>query len=414
MKILIRNIILLAISLVVMCGTSCNSSDSNPEKELPPQTLIFYFTGTRLSHAFLTNISMVKEAIRQNIIGDSRIVCLFQGSSTSNADLIELTYKDGKCEETILASYSLPQIMDGQTVSYLLKDIISHAPAKRYGLVMAGHATAWVPISPISEGYDSSMTPSKVQRAMVDIKGVKDINLYDTRFIGDKTSAVLNCFDIDTLSEALASTGVKFEYILFDACFMSNVESAYQLRNNSRYIIASPCEIIDYGFPYDTVVPNLMLNKGTAYDLDAVCRAFNKYYNDTKGCSGSVALIDCAQLDALAASMKKVNMGAKKEFDLATIQTYEGQAQHLFFDLGHYVSSMCGDEALASEFQAQLNRTIISKYTLDLFYSNYTPSYSSKHYFPIDEEVYSGITTSAPATVYVEDYKLTAWYKATN
>jgi hypothetical protein len=219
-----------------------------------------------------------------------------------------------------------------------------------------------------------------------------------------------NAFDIPTLAEALTMTGKKMEYILFDACFMANIESAYDLRNNAKYIVGSVCEIMGDGFPYTQIMPHLLTNYGTGYDLDQVCKEFNMHYLESKGYSGSIALIDCSELNALAAQMKRVNQGTTLDYSLSDIQFYEGKSQHVFFDLGDYVNHLCGDEELKSDFKRQLNKTVIKKYTLDKFYT----AYGSFGTYDIDLDAYSGLNTSAPSEKYQDYYKETAWYKATH
>lgn len=411
MKTLFRYLTLIVATIVLVIPPSCG--EKTPEDNTPPQTLIFYFTGTQLSFYFYRNISAIKDAVRGDVLGRSRILYLFQNSDKSKAELIELTYAEGLCTENILATYNLPAIMDEQNLSYIMKDITRIAPAKHYGLVMAGHSTAWIPINTATESGTRIMSTKPTDGFDHEAFWQKQKGEYDTRYFGEKyNSSSANRFDISTLSRALSSTGVYFDYILFDACFMANIESMYDLRDNARYLIGSPCEIMGDGFPYAEVVPQLMLNGGRDYDLDAVCKAFNQHYATTKGFSGSVALIDTSQLGALASAMKKVNAAAVKDgFDPDEVQTYEGHSRHIFFDLGDYVDKMCADASVASAFRQQLNRTVVSKYTLDKFYSNYGVVSGQ---YSIDTNVYSGLTTSAPSEVYTEDWKQTAWYKATH
>ncbi len=390
---------------------SCEKKD-RPDTSTP-HTLIFYFTGTQLSYYFYRNISAAKDAVRQNIKGNSRVVCFFQHTDKTKADLIELAYVDGSCEEKVLATYDLPQQMDEESLSFFFNEIVRSAPADSYGLVMAGHALAWIPVDAAPDTQSlrraaGTATAGHVAQSGDDFwrKAQSDIV---TRHFGEKYSDTQsNMFDIATLSSALASTGVKFDYILFDACFMANVESVYDLRGNADYIIGAPCEILGDGFPYQNVLPYLLHNGGRSHDLPQVCKTFHDQYASKYGYSGSVALIDCAQIDALAEIMKKINSGATKDYDRDEIQTFEGQSRHVFYDLGDYVDKMCDDPALKAEFDAQMDRTVPCKYTLDSFWSNYG---SQSGRYPIT--VFSGLSTSAPSTVYRDDYAETSWYKAT-
>ena len=106
--------------------------------------------------------------------------------------------------------------------------------------------------------------------------------------------------------------------------------------------------------------------------------------------------------------MKRVKTKKKKIYDVNSIQTYEGQRNHIFYDLGDYVEKMCDNESVKKSFMEQLDRTVISKYTLDKFYSRYGTS----GVYDIDS--FTGMSTSAPSSLYRSAYEQTAWYKATH
>lgn len=110
------------------------------------------------------------------------------------------------------------------------------------------------------------------------------------------------------------------------------------LRNTAEYIIGAPCEVIGDGFPYSDVLPQLLAGNGLTPDIDGTCRAFHDYYASTYGYSGSVAAIDCSQIEDLASVMKQINASdATTQPVLSKLQSYEGQWQHIFYDLGDYV-----------------------------------------------------------------------------
>lgn len=396
------------LAAALLLAPACEKTPAQ-EEIATPHTLIFYFTGTQLSYYFYRNISAAKEAVRQNVKGNSRVVCFFQHNDKTKADLIELVYSDGACEEKVLATYDLPQQMDEEHLSYFFNEIIRSVPAETYGLVMAGHALAWIPIDAAPDRAARRASAKGSPAPAGDDFWRKAPSDIVTRHFGEKYSDThSNRFDIGTLSSALTSTGVKFDYILFDACFMANIESVYDLRDNADYIIGAPCEILGDGFPYQNTLPCLLRNGGRSHDLPQACKTFHDQYASKYGYSGSVALIDCAQVDALAAIVKKINAGAKKDYDRDEIQTFEGQSRHVFYDLGDYVDKMCGDPALKAEFDAQMARTVPCKYTLGSFWSNYG---TESGIYPI--KAFSGLSTSAPASVYRDSYAETAWDRAT-
>jgi hypothetical protein len=149
MKLLLKHITLLlcAVSLLV---TSCNKQEE--EHKEPTQTIIFYFAGTSLTFYYYKNISAIKEALRNDIKGNSRIMLFFQQSEKNSAEIIELTYNNGACEERKIATHNLPDRMDADNLSYFLKEIMRHAPADTYSLVIGSHGTCWIPIGASPNG----------------------------------------------------------------------------------------------------------------------------------------------------------------------------------------------------------------------------------------------------------------------
>ena len=401
MKQLIRNLAL----LIVICVTFIGCEPKPHEDKTPPQTIIFYMAGTHLGSYFRTNREAIKSALNQNIQGKSRVV-IFYHNTKSEAELKELYFQDGLCQEKVLATYTLPAQMTATDMGYIFSDIIGRTPSKSHSLIIGSHGLGWIPIGaePQSSAAHLGMKKADVltHEELWERKG--DIV---TRYLGED-SCPQNRFDVTDLAEALTSAGVKMEYILFDACFMANVESVYDLRNNAKYIVGSPCEIMGAGFPYANIMPELLKGDGVSYDLDAVCRIFNEDYAANPGYSGTIALFDCAQMDGLAQAMKRVNNAEKREYKQSNIQTYEGLSPHVFFDLGDYVDKMCADEEVKRAFNDQLNRTVLSKYTLDTFLSMYGTSGKYR------VNVFTGMNTSAPSPLYRSAYEQTAWYQATN
>lgn len=62
---------------------------------------------------------------------------------------------------------------------------------------------------------------------------------------------------IPALAKALSAFREPLRFIFFDACFMQSVEVAYELRNLTAAILASPAEMPGRGAPYDKVLPML-------------------------------------------------------------------------------------------------------------------------------------------------------------
>lgn len=406
----VRHLIrLFLVGILIFTLASCSvKKETEPDENSPRQTLLFYFVGTSLNSHLSNNREAIKAALNYDIQGKSRVLVFHQKRSKNQGDIIEMTYKDGLCQEELLTTINLPAKMNDEELGNIFSRMMEYAPADSYSLIIGSHGRGWIPIDADPGGsisaWGSKRIPTHEEMWQIDENPI-------TRFIGDGSSNLENSFDIPTLSKAITSTGVKLEYILFDACFMSNIESLYDLRYNAKYIIGSTCEIMGAGFPYLKIMPLMLKDYGKSYDLKSICETFYLDYKDDETYpSGAVALIDCSQLDALAKAMKAVNSATKKDYNLADIQSYERQTNHVFFDLGDYVNAMCDDNAVKQAFNSQLDKCIVVKYAPTQFYSAFPASNRGI----CDITSFCGVSTSAPSVLYRDAYVETAWYKATN
>ena len=428
-------ILTIGVSLSLLLTTSCHKDDAGkpewPLMQKSSHTLIMYLIGTELDWAYNDNITATKNALcKLSSPGEalsaavSKPRVLFfrhKGGNRSKGEIVELVYHRGQCAEKTLATISMPLSISNEDMTSYLKMMMDLAPADSYGLIFGSHALGWVPIE--APGINEVCVANNCKLDFSKLENIAKGN--PSSFIGeghhpnfDIPEGISNMFDIDDLASILTSTDVKFEYTIFDACLMANVEALYDLRHTSKYIIASVCEIMGDGFPYMTVVPKLLSGGGEYFDLDGACQAFNNHYAEEVGYSGSISLIDCSELEALTNITKEIITSSTNNPILPDIdqeipatvplQTYDGA--RLFYDFGQYITQLCQDEEQRAAFTAQLNRTVVSKYTLDKFWSGL--GWSS--YYNINPDVYSGISTSLPSSLYRSYYVHTAWYKATH
>lgn len=374
--------------------------DQLPEPvETAEQTLIYYFVGTSLGRYFDYNIEDTMTAISEDILGTSRVIYLRQHSATE-ADICELRYDPaGKsCIRQHLESIELPEEqITADDMARNLQRIAAMAPAKRYGLIMAGHSTGWVTRE--AEQSQTSMLSVGGGDIWQPAEGAETV-----RTFGERKVKV----DIEEIARALTIAQLHPDYILFDACFMSNIEALYDLRDVTDHIIASPCEIMGRGFPYHRTLPYLMADGGSRSDLAAAAESYYLYYRDEyKGAArcGSIAVIDCREIEALAEATRTLLATAKSDYDASQLQTYEGQRVHTYYDFGQFINTVATDAEALAEFERQLSRTVTAKYTLPTAYS----ALGSYGTFEIDTEIYSGVTTSEPSANHRTALEKTAW-----
>lgn len=386
-------------------NTSIKLTQNGTPKSTANQTLMFYFFGTSLNRYFSDNIADAKLAIEKGVLGDNNRVIYFRHRSKSEGYIAEICLdKDtNKCFESIIEDkiYIEGNPITPAFISNIINKMASFAPANRYGLVMAGHGQAWITREALNGGT-----------------GISQLSLTEPLFSPAYGAEVTRAFGESNvqvnpaeIAEGINNSNADIDYIIFDACFMSNIETIYELRNSVNYIIASPCEIMGRGFPYERTLPHLFLEDGTVTDYDGAAESYYLYYRDeyssTYKC-GSVAVYDCSEVEALKDATVAIVASALEEYDIESLQTYEGKDPHYFFDFGEWANVVATDSVALQNFNTQLNNTIIAKYTLNSFYS----AYGGYGTFPIDTSVYSGVTTSAPSTKLRELWVQTEWYKS--
>ncbi|MEG1644813.1 MAG: clostripain-related cysteine peptidase [Alistipes sp.] len=411
---------------LIMTLLLCSCDKDTPEQpHYPPrphpaiadQTLMVYLSGQDLIGFFRANVQSMQQVVNNYMLKDSRLL-VFSQPTQKESLVVEYSfdYNSQRCVADTLLCYSYFCSTTSDGIQRILSAMANVAPAKQYGLIMGSHATAWVPshfefLAPNAVGKSSS-TDNIWQKA----EGA-DV----TRWFGlDQDQRT----DITALAKGIADSKISFEYLIFDACFMSNIETLYDLRHSAKQIVASPCEVMGKGFPYERILPYLLTEEGRSYDLQQVCYNFYDYYAHTTETrqSGCIALTNCAEIDALAATMRQINSTASTACDYKILQKYDGLHQYdwdqgiytdrpLFFDLGDYVRALTPAPAALQAFEAQFEATFPKESRL------YTPSFYSafdnaEH--PINS--YSGVSISTPTpnVEHAAANKETAWYKATH
>lgn len=403
-----------------MVGVSCSNGDSpdGPDAPVTPvgQTVFMFFPwSNNLQSDFRRTVEDMQTVVAQRSMKDERIM-VFMATSEREAVLFELKKQNGRCLTDTLRRYSDRPFTSRQWLTLLFSEVMTLAPASRYGMVVGCHGLAWVPVQGqrnarkrlgSQERIDEEDNLYKEER--IDKEGEpNDLMHFEvqgpvtTRFIGGTYPETQ--IETTDLADAMADAGLHTEYILFDACYMSSVEVAYELKDVTHYLIASPTEVLSYGFPYTTMGKHLL---GTP-NYKCIVDSFISFYSSYNLPYGTVAVTDCTQLDALAAIAQQINAAATEQFVPNGVQIMDGYSPTLFYDLGHLMSLKDAGTVLTAAFAEQLGKTVP--------YKGHTSQYfTALKDAPVDIKHYSGLNTSQGSLNHMADrLSETAWYKATN
>jgi len=378
---------------------SCSVEDDVPTPDqIDVERTVFVYMpwSTNLLGAFETNLKALQQSIVKNRIRSDRFV-VFLAQSQTKAELFELKYAGDKCDTIPLKSYSNPEFTTADGLSGIITDALTFCPAPKYSMIVGSHGLGWITV----ESRWKSRAAMKFHWDNLDENGVSL-----TRLFGGLTAESQT--DITTLTAAVKKAGVKWEYLLFDDCYMSCVEVAYEFKDITDHLIGCPTEVMFYGFPYDLVGEHLT----GKVDYEGVVEAFYQFYSNYSTPCGTIAVTVCSEMDNLAAIMKEINRQFEFNESLRDqIQMMDGYRPVVFFDYGDYVSKLCPDNELLAEFNAQLELTVPCRY------KRHTPEYftSLTGGDRIQINTYSGLTISDPSiNNLASDKTETAWYKATH
>lgn len=394
MKSVLNSVVLLMTAIIFI--VSCSPEEPAPKPPTPdeqqPQplteshTLMIIMQGNNGLAEFMdSNLQRIITAYYDVPTDVGRILIFYDRGNYTR--LTELYMDDGMAKQRLIEEYpTSTSTVDKEFLAGVINRMKEVAPADSYGLIMSSHGGGWVP----ADLYDVYLLGESSRANEPNAKPL---------FYGQDDS---DCMEIPDLVDALKHT--RFKYIIFDACMMANVESLYDMRDMADYIIASPTEILGAGFPYENFLP--LLFERTDHKLKEVCEAYMEYYRDT---SGTIALIDCSKMDALAEAMRGVYAEAKS-VDVSQVQAYDNFLYHLYFDLGDYVKQVATGDTL-ERFNAALRDVVVySGYTNTFF----TVTGEDDAYIPIEE--YSGLScyilqeADCPNTAAA--WRDTAWAKA--
>ena len=389
----------LLISFLLFAGCKESKDEPNPipadKKNVKQVTLVYAVNyGNGLASALTLNENQMIDALGKIDNGED-VIYLFKTYKNSNGDIVSGLFKavQGSDAEFILEKEYDRNLLP--TDPKRMKDIIDEVLKEKgdiYNLFLWGHGMSWTP-------YFSDHTATR----SISVESM-EINQGDfpevAAFGGDNSR---DWMDIDELKEAIPDQ--TFETIWFDCCYMSNIETVYELRNKCKWMVAYPTEIASDGLPYDEVLPYVLKDEK---DLVGAAQALYDHY-DARRIAVTVAVMDMSKIAGVADACHAVYTFGDKRPEAYGLQNYSRSSGNPYYDFGQYVREYAqanDSESLLKKFESAMDEFVIYSVASDRDFNGKA----------IIKDNYSGVSTHLfkdSQTKKDDYYKTIDWYKAT-
>ena len=335
---------------------------------------------------FEQNILDVEQSIKQaGGLGTNNLYVVIADHSPARVYLYRVRMEGTECVHDTIKRYDYPRLMDAQWITRVINDVRSISNTPKYAMLVGCHGNGWLPAN-------------------------NDVARAKTRYFGGPK----NYINIGDFAQGIEQTGIKLEYLLFDDCYLSCIEVAYDLRNATNTLIASTSEVMAAGMPYAKVFQYLAASQP---NFGQLVNDYIAYYQSTTTPYATIGVINTQYIQPMAQLMRQVNATCTWN----TINNYQLQdldgsyfSPTVYFDFGSYARALFGSNlALYSQYQALMAQLVPYKGNTAYIYN------ASGTTTRVNE--FSGITISDPSVntgqygYHVATLKMqTAWWAASH
>ena len=209
----------------------------------------------------------------------------------------------------LLKTYTAQNSASSNVMKQVLNDILNNYSASSYGLILFSHGSAWLPAAGLEN-------PSRSTRSVC-IDGEDEMEL------------------AEFASALPLPNHRKWDFILFEGCYMGSVEVAYELKDKTEAIIASPTEIVSPGMT--EVYPSALsyLYQPTP-QLERFAQSYFDAWNSKTGDyrSATISVVQTEYLEELALLARAAFLRWEPDTEtISSLQCFNRNEWHLFFDL---------------------------------------------------------------------------------
>ena len=372
------------------CLSSCGDHSPEAKEEIHTTVLLYAVASNNLySNLIDDKEEILSAAANMNMKGLKMLV--YQVTPSDNPSLLELkAFDDGTYDFVSIREYSKDLYStDPKRISEVINDVRTAYHSNLYGLVLWSHGTGLDP-------FNSTRASDDTSHPMLHSFGSDKDNEKDSRYADQ--------INIDELADAIPDN--LFNFIWFDACYMSGIETIYELRDKCRYFVGYPTEVFTPGMPYDLTLPYFLAEKP---DLTGGAEAFFNYYANYSSSTmrvATVCVVDMEKVESVADYCRLAYADTPAP-STSNFLKYTRGSIGPFYDFGQYTQAMAANNEAApsvEDFKKRMNDMIIYSAATDKDFN----------YNPIDPDKFSGISCHVfvdNGSEKAEFYKTLDWYR---
>ena len=386
-----RHLTLLLAAALMLTACHKDKHDDEPQQPATQSVLVYIAGDNNLQQFIIDDVKQMMEGSK--LLGKDCNLLLFVDQKGKLPYFMKLengdTLRVKTLEEEVKSS-------NAETLRSAMKWMVDNYEARNYGLVLWGHADGWVVWQPAQ---------SRPRRSY-----------------GQDTTGGEEWMNISEMADALA-TLPHLRFIFADCCCFQCVESAYELRHVTDYLIGSAAEIPGEGAPYQTVIPHLFDQREDFYAL--VC---DDYFEQVSvGYQEPVSVVKSSEMDqlaqatraALTQSLQPISEQGENYPDVEGLIYYYDQT---LFDMQDFMLSRA-PEHVYTEWKRTFDKAVVYKKMAEVWLANHIPyldkSETMFRDFNVTAERYGGVSMFVPQNRYTtfiqrqnERIKKMEWYSA--
>ncbi len=343
----------------------CTKQDYPPPMQTGRQVLVYMIADNNLDYFAVSDINEMEHGMLNlgGITGEL-LIYIDRGNNGSPAHPYLMRIIPDSSQQVvseIIKVYPEQNSADPAVLSKVIIDVdnITDVPFESRGLIMWSHGNSWLPpeVSLYSD-RDKILDTTSVNNRLKSFGLDEDISNSDYYE------------EMDVIEMANVLSPYKFDFILFDACFMGAIEVIYELKDVCDYIISSPTEILSAGFPYEDIIPDLLSSN---FNASFVAEKKHEFYSEQKGIlrSSAISVVDTENLSLLASFFKDiflVSVGSidisekDVKFNVDSLQQFDRLYAEFLFDMYDFTMRVCDNNDLADlkrEFNTIWQKSVV-------------------------------------------------------